>query len=232
MFATNPFMMHPRATPFYYNQDPYYQRTDLEAELAARREAERRARRAAAKKVDRRKKLIERAHAAATTIQTAYRGHHVRHQTAALLKERAIAVQALREAEQRISEIMATHGTASHATPTKQNFLVASELLMRELLRLDELSLPQLMDVRDMRRQLVKRVSTTIERFDELAAHMSGAESLSERTSDDEEMQDAEYGADSGCVDVQALQATIRELEHENERLRLALRGPRRSEHR
>mmetsp|Transcript_14276 Transcript_14276/g.43381 ORF Transcript_14276/g.43381 Transcript_14276/m.43381 type:complete len:343 (-) Transcript_14276:167-1195(-) len=216
--------------PYYYAADPYSAHA-----LYARREAQRRMeeermvarkdarRRAIAKE---RKYLLRLAHAAATSITAAYRGHVVRHHIKPMHALRMTKAQetrhetetsvasALADVEASLSRIFADHVAPAKITPTYKAAHVASELLMAQLLKLDGLDLPADADeLRSKRRALVRHINQSIDHLDTLKATCADQAEISDSVvesdgtvashapnSGDEEIADATAGHDStGC---------------------------------
>ncbi|KAG8466277.1 hypothetical protein KFE25_002033 [Diacronema lutheri] len=176
---------------FYSPQRPFvrsdYARAQREAAL---READRRAsvraqhelaarqqelarRQAQAKQ---RKKLLRLAHAAATRIAAVYRGHLGRRCACEAITAREAA--AARGVSSALTEIELAVGQVEreHAPTTEKEARVASELLMRQLLRLDELDMPAGAEgARAHRRALVRALNERIEQLDALADRLGAA---------------------------------------------------------
>lgn len=151
-------------------------------ELARQRTEEEHARRVALAR--QRKRLLRAAHAAATRVAAAYRGHrerHVRKALAALRDEaRARADGALdaafAEIELAIGAIECEHAATAFASRSEKAARVAGELLMRQLLRVDGLDLPAGAErARARRRAIVRGLNERMEQLEALADELKAA---------------------------------------------------------
>lgn len=200
----------------------------------ARQQEEERARRAALAKqreaalAKQRKKFLRAAHAAATRIAAVWRGHQARI-AAQTLREEVAATDKLIEAELNeieaaIAKIEAEHEVMAHESRSEKTARIASELFMRELLRVDGLELPpRAVEARAQRRALVRALNARIEKLEALADELK-ASSTPSPSSPEHEMAPVAEGADEqdegsegeGEGDIQMVDAPA-SAEHEGE---------------
>mmetsp|Transcript_19656 Transcript_19656/g.50792 ORF Transcript_19656/g.50792 Transcript_19656/m.50792 type:complete len:369 (-) Transcript_19656:73-1179(-) len=130
---------------------------------------------------------------AALRIAAAYRGHRVRHHDKPLEQRRAAA--ALSALEKETNRVFADIVAPAKAAPTAERTHIASEHLMRQLLKLDELTqMAGAEAVRSRRKALSTLLNQAIDELD----RMSEALSSSQHDSTDDELSDS---APSNTVD-------------------------------